>query len=187
MGLGYYIYCKNCYPNHNIHKKDTDNVYYSIYQIYTGRGFFSFLKEQLEDNYNELLNEDQYILEKVNTNLKNNYKFDDVFGRLPFYCENCMILDEKMYFEMTKENKKYIPEYKCKLCGNTLKSVLIAQETLDLGTWAQCLKKNNVGDLKLFTKNNRINIVDKEENIYKLKCRKCNNGIYLLNQCIHWD
>ena len=119
--------------------------------------------------------------------MKEGYKFNEPVGYLPYYCKNCQILDNNYYFEMVHDCEKYIPEYNCNLCNSSLKSIVIHNELMSGGTWADNLKLFNVGDLVLHNNNGLIKIIDIENNVYKLRCKNCNKCSYKITETILWD
>ena len=196
MGDGYHIRCKNCREEMNTKLLDCDN--YSSYQIIMGCGLYCLSKEQLLTKYDIILENDSCGKEKIKNKLNDDYEFSDPIGYLPYYCKNCQILDNKFYFEMNKKGKKYIPEYKCKICDRLLESIII-----DDGEWGKIImdyKESDASNLisiydeKIIfdgeyynTEYSTFEIMDKRNKVYKLKCRKCNKFDYEIIRSSYWD
>jgi len=188
MGTGYHVYCKNCFSLENSEEDEGfTSTDYSKYQIRTGGGFLCFHKEQLEEDFENILDGEKETIEVIKVKLKEGFSFNELVGYLPYYCEKCKILDNRYYFEMSKDNEKYIPIYKCSLCSEELKSAIISSELKDGGSWAGDIIKYKVGDLRIDIKNKRLKIYDSNNKEYKLLCRKCNGGDFYIDQNIMWD
>jgi len=189
MGLGYAIYCNKCFPTvEDIPKYDDDddegyerrNEYYNNYEVLTGGGFSCFCKEQLEEDYENILQGETEVIEIIKQKLNEGFQFGEEVGYLIYYCENCKILDNRYYFEMYKDDVKYTPEYKCKLCNEIEKTTEIEERSYDE-------KEETTCDLELQIENDIVKITDKDKNEFKIVCRKCNNDIFVICHNLMWD
>ena len=147
MGTGYIIGCNKCINEEDLKNiwKDRSKIIGTFFYIGSGGVMLLFCKEQLEKRYGVYKNYNrQYrllaagdppdsIYEKLGSathdenidkiiydNIKNGFEFTENLGSSPYYCKKCKKLSTQFYFEMTKNNKMYIPEYICKKCSSVL-------------------------------------------------------------------
>ena len=200
MGEGYQIKCTNCHKEYI--KSSYDNCKdYSYYNISTGCGMFCFNKTQLLWRYEELFENNEKMINNIKEKLSENYKFKDPIGFLPYYCENCLTLENHYYFEMKKNKIVYKTEYECKICDNKLKTVKIIRTDLTNNGHFGRPRINYIEiDLKLkyqpkivfdgsgyIRDFNNFEIIDKEKKIYKLICKKCQNNEFEIMLNKYWD
>ena len=200
MGEGYQIKCSNCHKEYI--RSSYDNCKdYSYYNINTGCGMSCFNKKQLLWCYEEIFEDNQEIIDIINSNLNESYKFKDPIGFLPYYCEYCKILDNQYYFEMKKDKIIYKSEYRCKICDKTLKNIKIIQTDLSNNGHFGKPRINYIKidiELKYEPKivfdgtgyNRDFNIfklMDKEKNILNLECKKCYNNEFEIMLSKYWD
>ena len=111
MGEGYGYICKKC-------KKEKSILY--------GIGFLGYKEHYTDNNFNELveigkeeklknLENLRKFLELENVDLKDGYGYD------AYICPKCDFIDNKFRYILYSDNKKFIPKYSCKYCGNDLR------------------------------------------------------------------
>ena len=215
MGTGYYIFCNNCITKENITDRDIENG--TVFDISTGGSRRFFTKEQMYpdirmrgknfikklklklnwnendiDYFNDLTKKmypirDKEILEIINDKIKKKWKFCKSVGSLPYYCENCKSLESNFYFCLKKKENEYIPQYKCKKCNSELKSISLDFEIKEGMGWANDLKKYKMGELRLYLKNDIVEILGKDKKEFKIKCKNCNGEIFKLIFAYEFD
>ncbi len=111
MGEAISYICKKC-------KKENTILY--------GIGFLDSPSYYDNNNFKNLIN--RSIEENIQNidKLKNFVTLKDVhlrdgYGNDAYICPNCKTIANKFRYELVSNNKIFIPKYKCKYCGNTLR------------------------------------------------------------------
>ena len=215
MGRGYIIGCNKCINEEDLKniRKDRSKIKGTFFYIGSGGVMLLFCKEQLEKRYGVNKNYNrQYrllaagdppdsIYEKLGSatndenidkiiyeNLKNGFEFTENLGSYPYYCAKCEKLSTQFYFEMTKNNKMYIPEYNCKKCSSILRIANIVWENENIFDDDECKKDTIEYKYNIYERNNIIKIKSSIENMEQnLICENCGNNKFSIMSSMFTD
>ena len=121
----------------------------------------------------------------INEYANNGYKIIDNTGQYPFYCETCKELSNHVYFELEKNNIRYISKHICNNCKNekgvtkltwldyhkiilndSLDGVEYGDDSLNFDYYI-----NKINDyLKIYSENNNVEV--------ELICENCQNKTF---------